>query len=360
MSLIADTLPLPAPVPTVLALGAFLKNTICIMQGDRAYLSHVHGDLGTPDAIESFEQSVHGLLKELRAQPVWVAHDLHPDFHSTRFAEQMGLPCLPVQHHHAHAAAIAVDYGITAPVIGLSLDGFGLGPDQQSWGGELLWCHGPQYRRLGHLSLLPQPGGDRAAREPWRMAAAALHVLGRGDQIAHRWSAYPPAAMLAAVMAKKLNSPLTSSAGRLFDAACGLLNIHPVAEFEGQAPMALEKLVQTPRLLPGGWLLQNGILDFSPLLAHLADLEDAILGADLFHGTLIDGFAHWAQWAAGETGVSQIALGGGCFFNAVLRAGLTASLSAMGLTPLCARRLSPGDPGLSAGQAWIAAHAGWN
>lgn len=355
MTAIAQTIALPAPVPCTLAVGAFLKNTICVTKGDRAYLSVVHGDLGTPEAINAFDHSVTAMLAELDATPTRVAHDLHPDFHSTRFAQGLDLPQIAVQHHHAHAASIAAEHGIDAPVLALALDGFGLGPGNQAWGGELLLCHGATYQRLGHLAPLRQPGGDRAAREPWRMAAAALHKLERGAEIASRWPQIKAAALLSTILDKGLNSPPTSSAGRLFDTACGLLDIHPLAEFEGQAPMALEALVTDPLILADGWVLAEGVLDFTPLLAHLADHPEPGAGADLFHGTLIAGLAHWAEQAAQQSQCRTIVLGGGCFFNKVLSAGLVTALNRRGLPALTAITVSPGDPGLSLGQAWIAA-----
>ena len=348
------TVSLPRAVPATLAVGAFLKNTVCLTRGATAYLSGVHGDLGTPDAIAAFEATVERMVAEIGA-PTRVAHDLHPDFHCTRFAHGLDLPLVPVQHHHAHAAAIAVEHGHHGPVIGLSLDGFGLGPGNESWGGELLVCEGAGYRRLGHLALLAQPGGDIAAREPWRMAAAALHKLGRGAEIAARWPAMKPAAMLGTVLDKRLNSPLTSSAGRLFDAACGLLDVIPIAKFEGEAPMALEAMVDAPVAMEGGWTLAGGVLDFSPLLARLASCGDARDGANLFHGTLIAGLAEWCAWAAEQIGCRTITLGGGCFFNKLLTGGLVPALRQRGLVPLTALKVSPGDPGLSLGQAWIAA-----
>ena len=161
--------------------------------------------------------------------------------------------------------------------------------------------------------------------------------------------------MLSTILDKGLNSPETSSAGRLFDAACGLLDIHPVAEFEGQAPMALEALVDDPCIMTDGWHLHDGVLDFTPLLAHLADCGDTKQGANLFHGTLVAGMAQWAQWGAEQAGCRDVALGGGCFFNKVLKDGLIDALAARGLHPMTAITVSPGDPGLSLGQAWIAA-----
>lgn len=350
-----SAIPLPRAVPSVLAVGAFLKNTVCVTRGDMAYLSPVHGDLGTPEAIAAFEASVEAMVAELGVAPIRVAHDLHPDFHCTRFAQSLDLPAVAVQHHHAHAAAVAAEHGHDGPVIGLSLDGFGLGPGNQSWGGELLYCDAAEYRRLGHLALLAQPGGDVAAREPWRMAGAVLHKLGRGAEIAGRWPAFPASQRLGLMLERGLNAPLTSSAGRLFDAACGLLDIHPVAEFEGQAPMALEKLADAPRVLADGWSLRDGVLDFTPLLDTLSSCRDARDGANLFHGTLAAALAQWCGWAAAETGCRTITLGGGCFFNKVLVGLLVPALERAGLLPLTALKASPGDPGLSVGQAWIAA-----
>ncbi|MBI3447072.1 MAG: hydrogenase maturation protein HypF [Magnetospirillum sp.] len=354
MTAIAQIIALPREVAPVLAVGAFLKNTVCVTCGAEALISPLHGDLGTPDSIKAFEDSVTALVREAGVTPIRVAHDLHPDFHCTRYAQSLDLPLMGVQHHHAHAAAIAAEHGIEDPVLALSLDGFGLGPGNQSWGGELLLAHGPHYRRLGHLALLPQPGGDKAAREPWRMAAAALHRLGRGAEIASRFADIPAAALLGQMLDKRLNSPETSSAGRLFDAACGMLGVHLIAEVEGQAPMALERMVTRPEVLGTGWILQDGVLDLLPLLACLASCADPVRGANLFHGTMIEAMAQWVMEAAKAAGTSYVTLGGGCFLNRVLTGGLVEKLSAAGLTPLTAIRLSPGDAGLSLGQAWIA------
>ncbi len=346
-------LPLPRPLPPVLAAGAFLKNTLCAIDGAEAVLSPVLGNLDSAEAIRGFESAAAALTAGMSAPPRLIAHDLHPDFASSRWAQAQTAPALAVQHHHAHIAAVAAEHGHEAPLIGLALDGFGLGPGHQSWGGELLRVDGPAYRRLGHLAPLAQPGGDVAAREPWRMAAAVLHRLGRGDEIAARFAPYPAAARLDAILARGLNSPLTSSAGRLFDAACGLLGLHPVAAFEGQAPMALEALATAPRPLDGGWTLKDGVLDCLPLLEALIGREAAD-GANLFHGTLAAALADWATEAAEAEGLRHVALSGGCFFNAVLRQDLGNRLATRGLTVLCPRAASPGDPGVSLGQAWIA------
>lgn len=354
-SVIETVVPLGGAYPDVLALGAFLKNTVCAIRGDAAYVAHGIGDLDSPSAIDEFEDVVASLVAETGVRPVRVAHDLHPDFHSTRFAKTLGAPTLAVQHHHAHAAAVMAEHKICGPVVALALDGFGLGPANQSWGGELLWTDGARYRRLGHLSLLRQPGGDVAARQPWRMGAAALHALGRGHEIADRFGAHAASRMLGGVLERGLNSPHTSSCGRLFDAACGLLDVRPVADFEGQAPMDLEALADAPAVLAGGWSIDaDGVLDMRPLLAALTTAEPR-QGANVFHGTLAAALAEWAQRAVAATGAAAVVLGGGCFFNAVLRRLVGEGLAKAGIKAFAPVRLSPGDPAISVGQALVAA-----
>jgi hydrogenase maturation protein HypF len=211
--------------------------------------------------------------------------------------------------------------------------------------------------RLGHLRHLALPGGDRAAREPWRMAAAALHALGRGDAIARRFD-QPGAAMLAQMLDRGVNCPPTSSAGRWFDAAAGLLGVRAVSAFEGQAPMLLEGLADghgTVAPLAGGWAVgADGDLDLLPLAAALAETDDAGYGAALFHATLIAALAEWVNAAARRTGITTVALGGGCFMNRILATGLRAALERLGLAALEARQAPPNDGGLALGQAAVA------
>ena len=178
---------LPFSGPSILACGAWLKNTVCITRGNEAHVSQLIGDLDSAEARQMLDDTVARLCTELDVQPGIVAHDLHPDFYSTRFAQnyaaQRGLPVVAVQHHHAHIAAICAEHHINDAVLGLALDGVGLGTDNTPWGGELLRVDGAGFERLGHLAPLRLPGGDRAAREPWRMAAAVLFQPGRGEEI---------------------------------------------------------------------------------------------------------------------------------------------------------------------------------
>lgn len=346
----------------MLACGAWLKNTVCVTRGDRAYVSQLIGDLDNANACLMLEQTVARLCAELDVLPEIVAHDLHPDFFSSRFArayaEQHGLPVIAVQHHHAHIAAVCAEHHIDEPVLGLALDGVGLGTDGTPWGGELLRVDGTDFDRVGHLAPLLMPGGDRAAREPWRMAAAALFGMGRGGEIARRFTNQPGAATIETMLQRNLNSPATSSMGRLFDAAAGLLGVCEVQEFEAQAAIRLQKLAEgygQVALLDDGYRIgADGALDFSPLLAILADCRDQGYGAALFHAMLAAGLADWVRRAADERGITQIAFGGGCFHNAILSQALSDRFAAMDLKVLTAQKIQPNDSAISLGQAWVA------
>jgi hydrogenase maturation protein HypF len=357
----------PAPIdlarsgPAVLATGAYLKNTACLTRGSQAFLSPHIGDLDNAASRAALEEAVVHLQRVLAIRPEAIAHDLHPDFFSTqlalRLADELGVPAIGVQHHHAHIAAVAAEHRVETPLLGMALDGVGLGANDQAWGGELLRLDGSQYTRLGHLRELPLPGGDRAAREPWRMAAAVLHQCGWGDEIATRFASQPAAGAVAAMLERDLNCPRTSSAGRWFDAAAGLLGVSQVMNYEGQAAMQLEALAARHRgaVLEGGlWKLDGGVLDLLPLLQHLADERDAVAGAALFHSTLAAALTEWVALAARRQRITTVALGGGCLLNRVLTTQLTALLRARGLAVLTAMQAPPNDGGISLGQAWVA------
>lgn len=343
--------------PRVLALGPFLKNTVTLAHGERAYLTPHVGDLETPAAVAFHAESAQLLCAMLGVRPELLACDLSPDFPSThlaeRLSEDMALPLVRVQHHHAHVAAVLAEHGVETPALGLALDGHGYGVDGASWGGELLLLEEARFERLGHLAALPLPGGDRAASEPWRMAAGVLHRTGRGGEIAARFPEEAQAAALARWLANG-EVPVTTAAGRLFDAAAGLLGVCHRSGFEGEAPMRLEGLLDRPIDATGAFTLADGVLDFTPLLAILADCTDPARGAAAFHGTLVQGLAAWVTEASHRTGIHTIALGGGCFHNNSLAQALPAQLEAAGLAVLQARNLPPNDGAVSLGQAWIA------
>ncbi len=355
--------------PSVLAVGGWFKNTVCVSRGDEAFVSQHVGDLDNAASLVFFEESVARLLELTGVAPQIVACDLHPDFYSSRyaarFAEDRGIPLVAVQHHHAHIAAVLAEHRQSRPVLGLALDGIGLGADGSAWGGELLRVDAASFTRLGHLAPLALPGGDVAARQPWRMAAAVLWRLGRGEEIARRYAAEPAAGQLSALIERGVNCPQTSSLGRCFDAAAGLLGLRLRASFEGQAAMLLEGLAEQSWPQPplaAGFLLQRAasgqlILDFLPLLAALADAEDGSIAAARFHATLVEGLAAWVGAAVEDSGVSTVALSGGCLLNAILRRELCARLAQSGISVLTAQALPPNDGGLSLGQAWVAANS---
>jgi hydrogenase maturation protein HypF len=358
--------------PEVLAVGAWLKNAACRLRAGHAQWSPVHGDLSDPQACVALEASMAGWLRESPGTTAAIAHDLHPDFFSTRLALRLAgaldVPAIGVQHHHAHIAAVMAEHGVDAPVIGLALDGVGLGTDGQAWGGELLRVDADGFQRLGHLSPLQLPGGDVAAREPWRMAASALHALGRGDEIVARFGAVVGPGLargVAHMLAKGLKCPSSTSTGRWFDAAAGALGLSVRQAHEAEAAIALEDAAARgiasggePREVVTAPIGASGVLDLRPLLAPLfatpsSEVDQAAAG---FHAALAVALADWAAAAAEQAGVKVVCLGGGCFFNAVLTERLTRRLHSCGLRVLRPMRHSCGDAGLAFGQAWVAAH----
>ncbi len=353
---------LPFTGPSVLACGAWLKNTICLTRGNEAFVSQHIGDLDHAGSRAMLDETVSYLSDILDVQVQAVAHDLHPDFYSTQFAQdfavQNDLPLFAVQHHHAHIAAICAEHQVDEPVLGLALDGVGLGLDGAAWGGELLRIEGVQCQRLGHLAPLSLPGADRAAHEPWRMAASVLFALQRGDEIAHRFALQTGATTVHSMLQRKLNCPTSTSMGRYFDAAAGLLGVSEVQAYEGQAAMKLEALAQRhgkiDALNDGYTLSDDSMLGFLPLFAWLAEEQDTVHGAALFHATLAAGLSTWVQRASRSTGIRTVALGGGCFLNEVMTSALTDSLVSHGIRVLTAQQLPPNDGAISLGQASVA------
>ncbi|MBE7422777.1 MAG: carbamoyltransferase HypF [Zoogloeaceae bacterium] len=354
--------------PSVLATGGFLKNTICLTRGDEAFLSQHIGDLDNAPTCRALEETAQRLMDLLEIEPERVAHDLHPDFHGTRFAadfaRQRNLKSIAVQHHHAHIAAVAAEHGVTGPLLGLALDGVGMGTEKGGggiWGGELLAVDRERFDRLGHLRELALPGGDKAAREPWRMAAAALFALGRGGEIKARFPQQRAAGAVAMMLGGNAHTPPTSSCGRLFDAAAGLAGLREIAAYEGQAAMLYESQSaqhgEVEAMKDGFVLGEDNTLDLLPLLARLADEREAGFAAALFHATLAEALAAWVQRAAQESGIARVALGGGCFLNRILSEGVRRRLEAKGFDVLEARLAPPNDGGLSLGQAWVAMNA---
>jgi hydrogenase maturation protein HypF len=309
--------------------------------------------LSNAETIRFYAETARHLLSILDVKPEVAACDLHPNCHSTLFAENLGLPLQRVQHHAAHAAAVIAEHKLQGPVLAVVLDGHGLGTDGSAWGGELLAMQGANWRRLGHLSPLALPGGDRAAREPWRMGLAALARMERLAEAQDFFCGEPLVSQLATLISTQKLEPSTTSCGRLFDAAAAILGLATHQAYEGQAAMELESLVVAPKVFVDGFTLAQGRLDFLPLLRALTDLRgDPAEGAALFHGTLIHGLAAWiAQHAKAH---EHIVLAGGCFMNRILTEGLLAQLRQLGLTAFIGRRIPMNDGGISLGQAHLA------
>lgn len=347
----------------VLATGGWFKNTVCLTREEEAFVSQHIGDLDNAATRTALEGVVEHLTKVLAIRPQCIVHDLHPDFFSThlalRLAAEWNVPAVAVQHHHAHAAAVMAEHGLSGPVLAVTLDGVGLGDDGSPWGGELLRLDGVACIRLGHLKTLALPGGDRAAREPWRMAASVLMELGRGAQIAVRFRR-PGAELIGQLIEKGVNAPRTSSAGRWFDAAAALLGVREVSAFEGQAAMLLEGCAEAYGVAEpdaDGFIVDAGhVLNLLPLMEHLCNESDPARGAARFHATMALALAEWIARAAKTQRIDRVVLAGGCFMNHRLSDALRVLLQANGIAVYEANRLPPNDGGISLGQAWVARH----
>lgn len=347
--------------PSILACGAWFKNTVCVTRGSQAFVSQHIGDLDNRATCELLEETVNHLLDVLEIKPDIVVRDYHPDFFSSQFATQFAtthnLPLVKVQHHHAHVAAVVAERKLSQPVLGLALDGVGLGDNDEIWGGEMLLVDGKNYQHLGRLKPLPLPGGDKAAREPWRMAASALHLLGRSEEIEKRFH-FSATSTVKQMLANNTNTPYTSSAGRWFDAAAGLLGLKPIMKYEGQAAMLLEGLANRYGSLPAieyGFSIDgDNQLDLLPILNRILEIEDQQYAAALFHSAMIRGLATWVKQAADAHKIKNIVFSGGCFLNNILSNELNSILNQVGMRIWQAEKVPPNDGGISLGQAWIA------
>lgn len=347
-----DPIDLGSDGPPVLALGAHLKTAITLTRGREAFVSQHVGSLNNAATIGFYEETLAHLQALTGVKPQAVACDRHPDYFTTRVAESLGLPVIRVQHHAAHVAAALAENHL-AHGMGLALDGHGYGDDGGAWGGEALILAEGACTRIGHLAPLSLPGGDKAARQPWRMGLAALHALGRLDHLGR----LPPISRDLARLMPSMDMPMTSSLGRVFDAAAALLGVCQDQSYEGQAAMELEALARAPKALAGAYEIRDGVLDLLPLLAALADpAMDPQSGAEYFHGALALALADWVV-ALRKTHPDlppQIALGGGCMMNRVLAETLTARLAERGLEVLMPIQVPANDGGLSLGQAHLA------
>jgi hydrogenase maturation protein HypF len=359
---------LPVRQPALLAVGAELKGTICLTRGDEAFPSQHLGDLQNAACLAYLRDTSNHLQHLLEITPTAVAHDLHPDFLSSRHAEETGLPLVGVQHHHAHLAACLAEHRVSGEAIGIIFDGTGYGPDGTVWGGEFLVGGVGGVRRAGHLRQVPLPGGDAAIREPQRMALAYLH-----DAFGASFADHPlpplrdldPAALLLyrQMLERRLNSPLTSSCGRLFDAVAALLDVRQRVSYEGQAAIELEALAETgvagePFPFALHPAKEAWELDFRPLIkalvTALAQGKPRANLARTFHRTLAQAALAVCRGIRLQSGHDRVALSGGVFQNRLLTEELADTLEAAGFTVLVHRLLPPNDGCISLGQAVVA------
>jgi len=393
------------PLPTILAVGAHLKNTVALNIGEQVFLSQHIGDLETTPAFDAFQRVIADFLRLYAVQPAAIAHDLHPEYLSTKWAKNsIGLnnpdrsdapsstqPLLiPVQHHHAHLAACLADNAVSGPALGLIWDGTGYGPDGTIWGGECLLGDAATVQRVAHLRPFRLPGGEAAVREPRRVALALLWEL-YGDEI-FTWEWLAPVRsfaeqerrLLATMLAKGVNAPSTTSMGRLFDGVAALLGLHLRVTFEGEAAVALEhgaarhetsaypfpvedttaniKTQAAAKDVASANVAPYASAGTSPLLLNWAPLLEAILSdlrrqkridriAARFHNALVEMGVAVAQYV----GERRVALSGGCFQNRRLSEHLAQRLRAEGFEPLLHRQVPPNDGGVSLGQVMVAA-----
>ena len=375
-----DPVVLNRSYPAVLAVGAELKNTVCLLRGDEAFMSQHVGDMENAETLRSFEKTMSHMQSVLRIQPDLIAHDLHPDYLSTKWALSRGKHCFGIQHHHAHIASCLAENGREERVIGLALDGTGYGTDGRIWGGEILVADTRSFTRAGHFSYRAMPGGEAAIREPWRMAVSHLYSVERGDsgsaQDFYRWIADMPIAAEAGedristmvhLIRHRLNCPETSSLGRLFDTVACMAGLRCTAAYEGQAAVELEAAMggtetQVHDMYRFEWSCPGNCIEIKPdavLLAVRQDVLDRVsvrMISQKFHAALVRLFSECCAFLREKTGLSAVALSGGCFMNRFLSERLTSRLASEGFEVLTHTRVPANDGGLALGQAVIAAN----
>ena len=358
-----------ACLPPVLAVGAELKNTICLTKENRAFLSQHVGDMENLETLDFFHLTVSHLERILQIEPAVLACDLHPDYLSSQYArERNDLSTVVVQHHHAHIVSVMAENGVHGPVIGLAMDGTGLGEDGTIWGGEALVADLASYRRAAHLQQARLPGGDAAARHPWRMAVSLLYrVYGEGlfdlPIPFVRQLDLGEAQVVTRLVEKGIRSPLTSSCGRLFDAVAALCGVCRDNRYEGQAPVELEMVQNPDSNGQYAWDIQDHqglqVLRTDPLIQDIVqDLARGVppeVVSRRFHDTMIHVLASLCRSLREETGLCEVALSGGSFQNATLLSGLTAKLKEAGFTVYTHAQVPTNDGGIALGQAVCAA-----
>jgi hydrogenase maturation protein HypF len=343
--------PLPVRIaqdlPPVLAVGGHLKNSVAIARGRQVYVSQHVGDLDTAEARAAFERAIEDLCRLYRFEPTVVACDLHPDYASTRWARQRGLPVIAVQHHQAHVASCAAENDLRGDYLGVGWDGTGFGLDGSIWGGEFFLVRGGVFERVARLRPFRLPGGEKAIREGWR-AAAGLQYEAFGAEAVEN-------PVIRRMLDRRVNSPLTTSVGRLFDAVASMAGVARVNRFEGQAAMQLERAIGSCVTRDCYPLSErDGVADWAPLIeAVRADVRNGA-AVDLISARFHNALVAWIVNVARRTGVGQVALSGGVFQNSYLVERSVAELESNGFKVATHQRVPANDGGIALGQAVIA------
>jgi hydrogenase maturation protein HypF len=364
----------PVPVflkdalPPILACGAELKNTVCLTKGRQAFVSQHIGDLENLATYEFFQKTIAHLERILAVRPGVIACDLHPDYLSTRWADEQEIPKVRVQHHHAHIVSCMAEHRIDGPVIGIACDGTGYGPDGAVWGGEVLVCDAAGFERAAHMAYVPLPGSAAAIREPWRMAVSYLQdAYGAGfremDLPVLREADPERVRAIAEIAAKRINSPMTSSLGRLFDGVAALVGLRSRVTFEGQAAMELEMAASGDgEIYAYEW--EDGppvrILPAPIVRGVVSDVRQGVSVATIsarFHATLVRLFSELVGGIGRREGLRQVVLSGGVFQNSRLLDALIRALAGRGFEVYSHRLVPANDGGISLGQAVIAGKA---
>ncbi len=363
----------PAPIflnkktKPILSCGAELKNTICITKENKAFVSQYIGDLKSFTSYKLFEKTVHHLKKITDVKPEIIAFDMHPDYLSSRYANQIkNVKHIGVWHHHAHIASCMAENKTALPTIGIALDGTGLGTDNNIWGGEIIIATPESFIRKAHLSYVPMPGADAAAKEPLRMGISFLYSA-YGDDFLNLDIDFlknietKKIRIITEMIAKKINSPLTSSAGRLFDGVAAILGLKKKITFEAQAAIELEKIANhSITTCYNMEYIKKDIyqIPFAPIIKGIVtDLEQKTPIPDIsakFHNTIIEIFAKLCEEIRKETKINRTALSGGVFHNSIISNGLIKKLQSAKFEVLTHKQLPPNDGGISLGQAVIA------
>lgn len=375
----------------ILSVGAELKNTICLLKGGKAFISHHIGNLENSASYEAFEQAIDHLSKIFDIKPSIIAHDMHPEYFSTKWAFQIKSfhpQLIAVQHHHAHIASCMAENRIDGPVIGIALDGTGYGTDSNIWGGEILIADYKDFRRAGHFEYIPLPGGDAAIKNPWQVAVAYSVEALKCPSVGFIKDAIPALngisdekiGIVLQMIEKRVNTPLTSSCGRFFDAAASILGIRNHVNYEGQAALELEMLasrwkdkVQGPKTKIGP-NLKDQRNEYYPFLinknnlyiticyvdtikAIIEDLKQGVEKGEIayrFHNTIAAALTEAVLKVSSVSGIRNVALSGGCFQNILLSEKLKKSLEGVGFSVYTHSLVPPNDGGISLGQAAIA------